>query len=263
MVRGAGALMRARGAGTASCVATGNTGTNESCGSLLGLLGRKSCRRSVATRARNPDASDPISARPRSVSGPRVVFENPPEMGRTRMGFSAGATPLVVRRSNPRAHLHPAIGGKPHEQVPERGKPRPRCRLLPRNPFEYGPFQALFELSWTPAFAGVTEVENPCETGRCRRFLEAVLGPRDGAGPDAEVVAGDEALIASRRIPSVKFAIIEPSKEAHDSLVPVFQCRRTRRPRRREPPQRPAPRATPTRPARLLRLTSKRIGASQ
>jgi len=48
-------------------------------------------------------------------------------------------------------------------------------------------------------------------------------------------VAGDEALIASRRIPSVKFAIIEPSKEAHDSLVPAFQCRRTRRPRRREP----------------------------
>jgi hypothetical protein len=48
-------------------------------------------------------------------------------------------------------------------------------------------------------------------------------------------VAGDEALIASRRIPSVQFAIIEPSKEAHDSLVPVFQCRRARRPRRREP----------------------------
>ncbi len=99
VVRGAGALMRARGAGTASspfgeasrCVATGNTGTNESCGSLLGLVGRKSCRRSVATRARNPDASDPISARPRSISGPRVVFEKPPEMGRTRMGFSAGA----------------------------------------------------------------------------------------------------------------------------------------------------------------------------
>ena len=59
VVRGAGALMRARGAGTASCVATGNTGTNESCGSLLGLVGRKSCRRSVATRARNPGACDP------------------------------------------------------------------------------------------------------------------------------------------------------------------------------------------------------------
>ena len=48
-------------------------------------------------------------------------------------------------------------------------------------------------------------------------------------------VAGDEALIASRRTPSVKFAIIEPSKEAHDPIVSVFQCRRTRRPRRGEP----------------------------
>ena len=53
------ALMWARSAGTASCVATLNTGTSESCGSLLGLVGRKSSRRSVATRARNPDASDP------------------------------------------------------------------------------------------------------------------------------------------------------------------------------------------------------------
>jgi len=48
-------------------------------------------------------------------------------------------------------------------------------------------------------------------------------------------VAGDEALIASRRIPSVKFAIIEPSKEAHDYGVSSAQCRRRRRPRRREP----------------------------
>ncbi len=48
-------------------------------------------------------------------------------------------------------------------------------------------------------------------------------------------VAGDEALIASRRMPSVTFAIIEPSKEAHDPIVPASQCRRTRRPRRGEP----------------------------
>ena len=34
---------------------------------------------------------------------------------------------------------------------------------------------------------GVTEVESPCETGRCRRLLEAALGPKDGAGPRAVV----------------------------------------------------------------------------
>ena len=80
VVRGAGALMRARGAGTASspfgeasrCVATGNTGTNESCGSLLGLVGRKSCRRSVATRREawpwaTPEIPTPAT---RSAPGP-------------------------------------------------------------------------------------------------------------------------------------------------------------------------------------------------
>ena len=61
------------------------------------------------------------------------------------------------------------------------------------------------------------------------------LDPEMERGRMLRWVAGDEALIASRRTPSVKFAIIEPSEEAHDSLVPVFQCRRTRRPRRREP----------------------------
>ncbi len=62
-------------------------------------------------------------------------------------------------------------------------------------------------------------------------------------------VAGDEASIASRRTPSVRFAIAEPSQQAHDSLVSVFQCRRTRRgprpgwraPRRREPTLAPGP----------------------
>lgn len=37
-------------------------------------------------------------------------------------------------------------------------------------------------------------------------------------------VAGDEALIASRRTPSATFAIIEPSKEAHDSSVSEFSA---------------------------------------
>ena len=36
-------------------------------------------------------------------------------------------------------------------------------------------------------------------------------------------VAGDEALIASRRRPAARFATIEPSKEAHDSNVPAAQ----------------------------------------
>ena len=43
------------------------------------------------------------------------------------------------------------------------------------------------------------------------------------------------ALGASRRSPSATFATNEPSKEAHDSEVLVTQCRRARRPRRREP----------------------------
>ena len=61
------------------------------------------------------------------------------------------------------------------------------------------------------------------------------MGPGAERGRALRWVAGAEALIASRRTPSVKFAIIEPSKEAHDSDVPTAQCRRTRRPRRREP----------------------------
>lgn len=64
---------------------------------------------------------------------------------------------------------------------------------------------------------------------------------------------------------------LEPTKEAHDSLVPVFQCRRRRRGPRpgcalrgaASPSQRPAPRATTAKPARLLRPNTKRFGASQ
>src|SRR5688572_15725110 len=49
-------------------------------------------------------------------------------------------------------------------------------------------------------------------------------------------VAGERSLWRES-LPSVDrpFAPAEPSKEAHDSIVPVLQCRRTRRPRRREP----------------------------
>ena len=71
-------------------------------------------------------------------------------------------------------------------------------------------------------------------------------------------VAGAEASIASRRTPSVRFAIVEPSKEAHDSLVSVFQCRRTRRPPRREPTSACGP-AGHHKPARLLRPDTRRI----
>ena len=85
---------------------------------------------------------------------------------------------------------------------------------LLRNPRLDAPFQAVFEPALIPEM----------ERGR-------VLG----------WVAGVGALIASRRSPSVRFAITEPSKEAHDSIVPSAQCRRTRRPRRREPTLAPGP----------------------
>ena len=45
------------------------------------------------------------------------------------------------------------------------------------------------------------------------------MDPETERGRALRWVAGDVALIASRRTPSVRFAIIEPSKEAHDSDV--------------------------------------------
>ena len=93
--------------------------------------------------------------------------------------------------------------------------------------------------------------ENVSETGRnaprirpiSAGFSKTLTEPVIERGRMLRWVAGDEALIASRRTPSVKSRSVQPSKEAHDSPVPVFQCRRsakpprrgTRRPRRREP----------------------------
>jgi hypothetical protein len=54
-------------------------------------------------------------------------------------------------------------------------------------------------------------------------------------------VARVGALSASHNGPLVIFALAEPSKEAHDSGVSVFQCRRTRRTRRGEPVSPPWP----------------------
>ena len=48
---------------------------------------------------------------------------------------------------------------------------------------------------------------------------------------------------ASRQGPSAEFAPDKPSMEANDSEVPGTKCRRTRRSRRSNPHQRPAPRA--------------------
>ena len=84
----------------------------------------------------------------------------------------------------------------------------------------------------------------------------ATLGCAMKRGRVLRWVAGDEALIASRRSPSVMFAIIEPSKEAHDSIVRVLQCRarslalgHARGVRgAASPSQCPAPRATTTKP---------------
>jgi hypothetical protein len=123
-----------------------NTGTSESCGSLLGLVGRKSRRRSVATRARNPEReawpwatpATHISARPRSISGPRVVFEKSPAMGRTRMGFS-GATrffeqiPALITGSHPMSALRNRKGDRLQSCLPGERVTRPECPSVRSN----------------------------------------------------------------------------------------------------------------------------------
>ena len=80
-------------------------------------------------------------------------------------------------------------------------------------------------------------LRNPSEKGPFRRFLrKADFGRgRSGAGRRGGSQATG-ASGASRISPSCRpFAPAEPSKEAHDSSVLVLQCRRTRRPRCREP----------------------------
>ena len=70
--------------------------------------------------------------------------------------------------------------------------------------------------------------ENVSETGRnaprirpiSAGFSKTLTEPVIERGRMLRWVAGDEASIASRRIPLVKFAIVEPSKEANDSEVP-------------------------------------------
>ena len=63
----------------------------------------------------------------------------------------------------------------------------------------------------------------PTSGGFRRRYLE----PKMERGRTLRWVAGDEALIESRRTPSVRFAIIESSREANDSEVSAAQCRRS------------------------------------
>ena len=83
---------------------------------------------------------------------------------------------------------------------------------LLRNPCEYGRFQAVFRWRY---------LDPEAERGRALRWVAG-----DEASPKGEAARS----IASRRTPLVGFAIVEPSKEAHDSLVPVFQCRRSAKP---------------------------------
>ena len=145
----------------------------------------------------------------------------------------------------PRAHIS-APAPRATTTKPVRSLRRTTNGVPPaEKPYRVGPISGTFRPGSPPAFAGVMVVGTPCEPGRAGGFWRRQLGPKMERGRMLRWVAGDEALIASRRIPSVKFAIIEPSKEAHDSLVPVFQCRRTRRPRRREPTSASRPRGPP------------------
>jgi hypothetical protein len=90
---------------------------------------------------------------------------------------------------------------------------------------------------------GVTEVENPCGPGRHRRFLEAPLGPGDGAGPGA--VVGRRRRGVNRESPNSVGTVRDYRAEQGGtrftrSSIPVptreaWPEARLRAPRRREP----------------------------
>jgi len=139
VARGAGAPMWARGAGTASCVATLNTGTSESCGSLLGLVGRKSRRRSVATRARNPDASDPHQ-RPAPLhlrcKGRlrKIACDGPYSHGFLSRGYSISrAIPALITGSHTMSALRNRKGGRLQSCLPRERVTRPECPSVRSN----------------------------------------------------------------------------------------------------------------------------------
>ena len=74
------------------------------------------------------------------------------------------------------------------------------------------------------------------------RFLESSDSSCEVAGPGAEVGRWRGGVWReSQHSVTRRSRPVEPSKEANDSLVLVFQCRRTRRPRRREPTSSPDP----------------------
>ena len=78
------------------------------------------------------------------------------------------------------------------------------------------------------------------------RFQSSRVWARMERGRSSRVAHASGALSASHRGSSATFARTEEGKEAHDSIVPRTQCRRTRRPRRGAHPRWPATRATTT-----------------
>jgi len=142
-----------------------NTGTMESCGSLVGLVGRKPRRRNVATRARNPGACDPHQRPAPLHLRSKCRLQKPPattgfagvsasvtpakagvqrgrkvtEMGRTRTGFLAGPGPFCIGPKQ----SHPATTGLRGwswlEGIPSctgQASRRPRRRCALASPFD-------------------------------------------------------------------------------------------------------------------------------
>ena len=160
----------------------------------------------------------------------------------------------------PRAHpqrLAPrATATKPARLL----RPAPKRIGPAEKPTQERPISGTFRSILDPGFRRGDEGGNPMRARSCRRFLGAALGPGDGAGPGAEM--GRRRRGVDRESPQSVRKSSRSASRLRRHTIPSFRYssadaggvargQAARSPVPRAHPQRLAPRATTTKPARL------------